>query len=219
MMYKNNYEITSLDKQIILFSKNWFGNYLDANKIEVGDIEILKHMISKYTGTEVKYLATHNVYYWVSNLYSYLSDSGEFPELSTKSLLDRFTRVLNPFYNSSHTQEEEIILTLLGGISMTDAKGLDALGIDLGEPDFSQLKGLRHIKNPFELLCNVDHNEEYIMFNIPHYKTDFIYVDGSGQVSCVDGRIIKDYDKEDVIEVDFKDIHNIRYVKKTELSN
>ena len=218
-MYKNNYEITSLDKQIILFSKNWFGNYLDANKIEVGDIEILKHMISKYTGTEVKYLTAYNIYYWVSNLYCYLSDSGKFPELSTRSLLDRFERVLNSFYKSSYTQREEIVLTLLGGISMTDAKGLDALGIDLEEPDFSQLKGLRHIKNGLELVSEAESNE-YVVFNIPNYKNDFICNGGSSMiVSCINSNLLSDYDMEDILDVKFKDIHNIRYIKKTEFGN
>jgi len=68
-MYKNRHEITELDKQIILFSKNWFSDYLEANKIELNRIEILKYMIAKYVGSEAQYVETNDVYRWVSQLY------------------------------------------------------------------------------------------------------------------------------------------------------
>ena len=138
-MYKNRHEITELDKQIMLFSKNWFSDYLEANKIELNRIEILKYMIAKYVGSEAQYVETNDVYRWVSQLYCFLSDSGMFAELSTENLLNRFTRVLSPMWKTYNTKEEELILTLLGGISMTEAKGLEELRIELGDPDFGML--------------------------------------------------------------------------------
>jgi hypothetical protein len=217
-MYKNTHTITELDKQIILYSKNWFGNYLDDNKIEISDIEILRHMIAKYVGSYPQHIATNDVYYWVSRLYCYLSDSGLFPELSTKSLLDRFTRVLNPMFKTDRSKDEEFILTLLGGISMIEAKGLDELGIDLGKPDYSQLEGIRHIKNGLELVESAK-EDEFVLFKTRDRQGEFVLCGGS--VDKVSGYYKSQYGTyfyyDDLIDVDFKDIYNIRHIKKSEI--
>lgn len=141
-MIINDYEVSELDKQIILLTKNWFGLYFKENDIQVDEIEVIKYMIANYTGSEQECISLGDVYFYVCNLYSYLSDSKLFPKLSTKCLLDRFVRVLNPLLKTDKTQFEGLINTLLGGISITSKKGLEELGIELGEPDFRFLKGL-----------------------------------------------------------------------------
>jgi hypothetical protein len=217
-MYKNTHEITSLDKQIILLSKNWFADYLESNKIELSSIEILKHMIAKYVGSEPQYITTNNVYWWVSRLYSYLSDSGLFPELSTNNLLERFTRILNPFWKTEKSQEEDLIENLLGGISMTEGVGLDALEIKLGEPDFTLLDGIRCIKNGLELIESAN-DDECVVFKTSGKKGDFLLSGGSvdkvmGYYKC---EWATSYYSDNVDEIDFKDVRNIRYVKKSEV--
>jgi hypothetical protein len=216
-MFRNEYKITSLDKQIILLSKNWFNNYLEENKIEKSTIEILRYMVAEYVGSDVKHIGNNDVYYWVKNLYCYLSDSGKCRELSTKDLLDRIDRVLNTMWNTNKTQSENLIETLLGGISCTRGTELDELGIELDEPDYSFLKDVKCIKDGLALICSAK-NDEMIMVNVKDMKGDFIITGGGVyKLSCINKRLLGIYEIEDIEEVDFKDIYNIRYVKKVEV--
>jgi hypothetical protein len=105
-------------------------------------MDILKRMISYYNRIEIQFINLDIIYFWVKELYIKLEKSGKFPHMRIELLLNKMPEILNPFpfpEKSADQKIEYIIHYMLSGFAQTEAKTLDELGIDMGEPDFKCL--------------------------------------------------------------------------------